>query len=864
MDEDLTIRARLIDQITEPARTAKASIDALSRSTHQAGRGVGQFGQSAVGLGRLRSAFSGLTGHIRQVGSEAVSAGSRVAGAFGNVATAGINRAKAGLVALGRGFAMAGVAAVGFGLKSFASLESQQMAFETLLGSVANANRLMAEMKSFASKTPYEFLDVAQSSKLLLAGGWKQDSIIPTLTKIGDAASAVSVPIDRVLMQITQMSATKAINWADMRVLSQTGLPVLEILGEKLKMTGQQVREMMSQDGGGKKLFEMGGLNALIDGLGERYKGMMMKQSTTMVGLMSTLKDTFTLGLGEAMGPLANGFIKPFIVGLIPKLEKSFNRFKNISRNAIQGFQVGGVRGALVGIDQQTGNKWRLAEKFDRALPTIRAIWGFLVRIGNLTLGALGTAFDALKSSFQFILRHREIFTSLAIAVGILVAGLFAIGVAVWAISAAPAVLLAVAILAVITAIVLLIRNWDKVKAAFRNSNFGKGLREISRDFKAGFNAIKRDFSAGIGVITGGVRRFASNFKAGFGAITGGVRRFASNFKAGLGVIGGAGSKVWSNFKAGLGVIGQGFSRAWAAVRRFGAAIGRLTARALTAIANAARTVWRWIRQAWNATSSLRSAIGRITARGFDLVWQAVKKVWDWVKKGVDQVGKFVSKIATVTSGPIDALAGAFGSVVDAVRTAIDLVRQLGDVLKTINLENFKAGAGFIADKISGPFKRTGDTSSPRVPVRGFAAHGAFSRTAGMHRALSTSGGIRVTSGLRNHSLGSFNSAHKRGNALDLVGSGLDRYKTRLEDIGGFAEYHGSGPSRHLHAEYPIGDTGSPRVAARGAGPGKSSIQNVTINVSGSGLTRDELQAVMVRTMHEVNRNGRERSASRR
>ena len=173
---------------------------------------------------------------------------------------------------LGKMLAGGLVAAGAFGLKAYAQIEQQAVAFETLLGSTDKAARLMKQMKSFANVTPFRFGDVADSAKLLLAGGWKQDSIIPTLTKIGDAASAVSVQIDRVLMQLTKMQDSKAMNWADMRVLSQTGLPALDILGKKLGKTGDQIREIMSNSGGGKWLAQQGGIQKLIDGLGERYR----------------------------------------------------------------------------------------------------------------------------------------------------------------------------------------------------------------------------------------------------------------------------------------------------------------------------------------------------------------------------------------------------------------------------------------------------------------------------------------------------------------------------------------------------------------------------------------------------------------
>jgi len=63
-------------------------------------------------------------------------------------------------------------------------------------------------------------------------------------------------------------------------------------------------------------------------------------------------------------------------------------------------------------------------------------------------------------------------------------------------------------------------------------------------------------------------------------------------------------------------------------------------------------------------------------------------------------------------------------------------------------------------------------------------------------------------------------SDHLAGAANDYYGSGLGAIQSQITAAGGFAERHGRGPSRHLHA-------------VEGGGGGEGSTSNYTINVTG-------------------------------
>jgi hypothetical protein len=140
------------------------------------------------------------------------------------------------------------------------------------------------------------------------------------------------------------------------------------------------------------------------------------------------------------------------------------------------------------------------------------------------------------------------------------------------------------------------------------------------------------------------------------------------------------------------------------------------------------------------------------------------------------------------------------------------------------------------------------DTSTPR----GDTASSRFNSTFMKHQALSSmvTGKRQITSGVRNFNLGSINSDHVTGGALDLVGQNLGQYKTAVESNGGFAEFHGVNAARHLHVvpnARASGDTSTAvsvgSVGQDGSAVSTSSTNNYSININGYNKNPQQLAA---------------------
>ncbi len=153
-----------------------------------------------------------------------------------------------------------------------------------------------------------------------------------------------------------------------------------------------------------------------------------------------------------------------------------------------------------------------------------------------------------------------------------------------------------------------------------------------------------------------------------------------------------------------------------------------------------------------------------------------------------------------------------------------------------------------------------GDTTSSRLAV-----------TMARHNAINSNipGKRLVTSSYRTYALGSANSDHVTGRALDLVGANLGQYRRDIMASGGFAEFHGRGASRHLHVvpgpgAGGIGDTAVPAMSrpssSMNARQAPSGGNNYVFNINGASVSAEEIANKVMARIKMVERSERQRS----
>jgi tape measure domain-containing protein len=260
----------------------------------------------------------------------------------------------AGLFAVGFG---AG-AVVKFGLQTAASLQQAQIGFTTMLGSAQKSAAFLKQLQHFAAVTPFNLSGLEESSRTLLGVGVSAKNVIPILTAYGDAAGALGIQQDafqRIMIAVSQSLSAGKIKLGDMNQLMNNGLPIWKLMSEAMGKPVPQLQKMISQG----KLLSADVLPKLQKQMEKDYGGAMAKQGQTLSGVWSTLQDTISIGLGNALTPLV-----PLLSKLVPAaaavLGKGLTWLSTLFAALIGGFEGGqkklsGFASTVQGIGQKIG-----------------------------------------------------------------------------------------------------------------------------------------------------------------------------------------------------------------------------------------------------------------------------------------------------------------------------------------------------------------------------------------------------------------------------------------------------------------------------------------------------------------------------
>jgi len=258
---------------------------------------------------------------LKLLGTEAKAAAATFAkgGLFGasGLGTLAAGVSTAGLIGGGVA-AVAGIAAVTAGLgslakqgvQSVASLEQVAIAFEGLFQSKQAAQDFIGTLEKFAAKTPFEFDQLVGSAQRFLGayGVGFRDELIPTLTAIGDLTASLGAGPDAIARITTALLQIKGKGRVATEELNQIreAVPGFDAMNAIAKQLGITVPETMKRIEKGTLPADEA-LDALIQGMREfpGAAGAMERQSQTLNGRLSTLKDNFKIVLREGFGPLA-------------------------------------------------------------------------------------------------------------------------------------------------------------------------------------------------------------------------------------------------------------------------------------------------------------------------------------------------------------------------------------------------------------------------------------------------------------------------------------------------------------------------------------------------------------------------------
>lgn len=247
-------------------------------------------------------------------------------------------------------------AAGAVGLSTAARMEQAEIGFTTMLGSAQKAQTFLANLSAFAAKTPFEFPELQTAASSLISVGISADKVIPIMTSLGNATSGMgtgSEGIKRATVALQQMNAAGRITGEDLNQLRDAGIPVFDLLAAATRKSKEEVAALAQKGKLGKEeLTQL--MAALESGKGlERFDGLMQKQSASLTGLVSTLKDTFSVGMAEAIQPLIPlikdglGSAIEYTAAVMPRLATGLQTAVTAVRAFMVGLQGGEGAGKL-------------------------------------------------------------------------------------------------------------------------------------------------------------------------------------------------------------------------------------------------------------------------------------------------------------------------------------------------------------------------------------------------------------------------------------------------------------------------------------------------------------------------------------
>jgi len=348
---------------------------------------------------------------------------------------------------LGLKTAIAGLGLISLGkniIQATAEFDDLQTSLNTVFGSINKGEEAFAKINKIATKTPFDIQTLTKAFIQLKAAG-----IEPTeelITTFGDAASVTTDKIGalQAMIDMTTRTTQGGMGLEDLNRLADRGIPVWEILKEKIGITRLEVSKFGKTAEGSRKIIE-----ALKAGMNERFAGGMERASKNLSTQLSNLKIAATNamvsigrnGFGKAVFEAA-GELTKFITQNDNAMKKVGEWAGGLVTGAVDTFKflathIQQVKIALIALVAVKVSMWfvSLTTSVTALLPVMRSLWLLMARnpfvliasavamvvlaLGgqdglNGQMGALSRIMQALQPLLQLV---KQLFTFLANAI---------------------------------------------------------------------------------------------------------------------------------------------------------------------------------------------------------------------------------------------------------------------------------------------------------------------------------------------------------------------------------------------------------------------------------------------------------------
>jgi len=217
----------------------------------------------------------------------------------------------------------------GFALKAAADMETLEVSFQSMLGGADAAKAMVKSLADFSAKTPFQLAGIGAAAKQLLSFGVAQGDVMGSLKFLGDIAAGANVPLENMASIFGKAKAKGKAMTEELLQLSDQGVPIIDVLAKKLGRSKSEIFELASAGRISFKTFA-DALQSMSEE-GGIFFDQMNKQSGTLGGLFSTLRDNVIIALGEIGKQMVETFdlkaVMDVVIEFIGSVTEGFKAF---------------------------------------------------------------------------------------------------------------------------------------------------------------------------------------------------------------------------------------------------------------------------------------------------------------------------------------------------------------------------------------------------------------------------------------------------------------------------------------------------------------------------------------------------------
>mgnify|MGYP005791486015 CR=1 FL=1 len=286
------------------------------------------------------------------------SLGSKLAGGLRTGLTAAAGAIAGVSAAMG-----AGVVA---GVKYNATIENYQTSFEVMTGSAEKAAEVVDRLKEIGASTPFELPELADTTQLLMNYGFTADEAIEKMQMLGDISQGSADKMQRIATAYGQMSSAGKVQLEDVKQMIEAGFNPLQEISES---TGESMQSLYDRISSGTlAVDEITASMQRATSEGGKYYQSMEKQSQTISGMISTLKDNAQQLLGDVVQPISDSMVSTLLPAAIDAIDQMSNAFQT------QGVDGLIQAGSQILVDLLTGMAQKLPDVIEIAVQIIESI----------------------------------------------------------------------------------------------------------------------------------------------------------------------------------------------------------------------------------------------------------------------------------------------------------------------------------------------------------------------------------------------------------------------------------------------------------------------------------------------------------